>query len=392
MYNHQNHQLKSQFEQYGPEGFIIVEHPINLLYAIWHRPFIVRYIKTANFCTRTEDPISEFSRAKINACAGGRDLLQACPRIARALISSNPKARSQEDIPLIHHDNDTWHQRILAGDVGPVITLLLTLLPNLTTLNLWEISEYRREYLDSIMTTIAQDTFAPSTSTPISRVAPLSRLRKLHLHDEVGTDGTPLQTLAPFLALPSILEISGFHLEADYTAYNWPFPEHPISTVETVTLSDTAISAPNMHNFLSTLSNLKYLHYSHSCMNTGAGYLWNGGAFLNAIIAHAGPSLEELHVTIRFTTSFTAIQTFRSLERLKKLHFSAELLIGQADEGKGDEYIKEKYGHSPPDEDRISPLSQSELWGLLPASLEELTVEFQSDPKGWKHFDQVFGD
>ncbi|KAI4187965.1 MAG: hypothetical protein L6R41_002469 [Letrouitia leprolyta] len=354
------------------------EHPIHLLHAIWDRPFIAQYTKRAGFC-QYADRLTREDRAKVIACNGGRDLLQASPQLDKALVSSKPKLRSQTGVPLIHHDKEVWHQRILAGESGPMITLLLTLLPNLRTLCLWDIWKYRREYLDSIMAIIAQDASDSSTSSPLPRALPLLKLCKVRIDTADDDSGTPLQVLASFLALPSIQEISGSHFEADYTAYKWPFSDHHVSSVEAVNLFSSAISAPNMQEFLSPLKNLKRFDYSHYCMGNGAGYSWDGGACLDAIVAEAATSLECLRFTISVGTSSNPLRTFQPLERLRRLDFSAELLAG---------YIEDNSSERRSDGERAS----HKLLGILPPSLEELTILTNKYPRDWKQFDEIFDD
>lgn len=394
-HNRLDRQLRSQCEQYGPmQADNDYEHPINLLHSICERPFIAKYIKSAGFSQYTQNLEEDGDgRAKMDACNGGLDLLQASSQIDKALVSQDPKLRSQDHVPLVHHDKRDWHQRILAGEVGPAITLLLTLLPSLTSLYLWDTWEYRRQYLDSIMMTIAWDIINAPNSDPISPALPLAKLRKFHIHTQDNETGTPLQTLAPFIALPSLQDLSGEGLEADYTPYKWPFPESQVSTVESITLTNSAISASNMQKFLSPLKNLKSFHYSHTAMGNGAGYLWNGGACLNTIIAHLGPTLEKLHFTGDVVMSCTAIETFKPFDRLKILEFSAQLLMGEVDEGKGDEYLRQKQGYFPPEPKDITQPSSYELWGLLPESLEELTIRIGGVPSDCKALlDAVYAD
>ena len=391
-YRHLKEELISKYEHCGDHykkaSYV---NPIELLDHIMQRPFITRYIKFAEFSQIEVKDIEARRHPKTDKSDGGRSLLKASSVIPRALVSSSPTLRIQEGVPLVHHDIDAWYEQILYGHPGPVITLLLTLLTHLNSLSLWDTWKYEREYLNSIMMTIATDILTTSDSCTRGKL-PLSRLEMVYLHCEDDEDGTPLQTLAPFIALPSLRTSSGHHIESDYSDFIWPFPGHD-SKVEKIIFTESAISAEKIHRFLEPLRSLKSLYYSHNCLGGGSGYLWNGGGFLNAVIACAGEYLEELHLNIGSVMSLTRLESFHPFKKLRKLYFYAPLLLGDFDEGKGDEAVFERHGQNPPElEDLLQRDQMIDLWDLMPISLEELTVKFSQSPWESKQWNCLFDD
>ena len=91
----------------------------------------------------------------------------------------------------VHHDLNAWYEAIFARETSPVYALLLTLLPNLTTLYLMDTWEYRREYLDSIMDAIARDAIESSKSLVKPSYAQWN-LQTLYLNNEDEETGIHL--------------------------------------------------------------------------------------------------------------------------------------------------------------------------------------------------------
>lgn len=270
-----------------------------------------------------------------------------------------------------------WHDRILAGETAPVIAMLLAWCPNLKTLCLMNFLEH--EELSDMMNAIASSQGGVLKSRSWSSHRPLSTLHTLYMYYEDIHDNIALNAWVPFLALPSMRRLVGYHLEADYHSdadypssdFNWPYDGHS-SNVTNVEVTDSAVSATHIRIFLQTLPHLRSLKWQHCGNHEGAGHSWNGGGFLKAICEEVGTQLEEFCLTIAGChESLTALESFRGLSSLKYLEFSVCLLLGEQERGVSDEVLVERYGvylHIP------LMRHPKKLYEILPATLERLRL------------------
>lgn len=326
-------------------------------------PAAAKYIQVLRGSKEVDQPI-EFDDTTIEIVRQELDYL-----IHSSLLS-------EADIP-------KWHDHILAGEIAPIIAMLLARCPNLKILCLMNFLEC--DELSGVVNAIASSESGLLKSRLFSTYGPLSALHTLYIyyediHDNIPLHFSTLHFSIPFLALPSMRRLVGYHLEADhhpdadwYTSsdFHWPYDGHS-SNVRDVEVTDSAVSATHIRTFLQTLPHLRSLKWQHCGNHQGAGKYWNGGAFLKAICEEVGPQLEKFCLTTAaFNKSLTALESFKGLSSLKYLEFSACLLVGEQECGVSDKKLMERYG---PFLD-IPPIRHpKKLFEILPATLERLRL------------------
>jgi hypothetical protein len=90
-------------------------------------------------------------------------------------------------------------------------------------------------------------------------------------------------------------------MEADQFGHDfwWPWGSERQSSIRELELTKSGISATYLTHILAPMSSLRALRHHHTSFGGGAGYEWDGGAFLLAIRdSSAGDTLEELSLTI----------------------------------------------------------------------------------------------
>lgn len=169
--------------------------------------------------------------------------------------------------------------------------------------------------------------------------APLSQLAVIEPWNSHEATGTPLQILAPFLALPSMRKIVVNQLEADHNEhdFDWPWGDSRPSPVEEIEFTSSAVSATQIERFLEPLKNLKAFRYSYGFFGDGGAGQWDGGEFVAALRrSPAAKTLEVLSLAAENLASSSAISTFKGLDRLRDLELDISLLLGKAECGEGD--------------------------------------------------------
>ena len=155
---------------------------------------------------------------------------------------------------LVPHDEvSSWMRYIKRGSEDPIISLLILLLPNLSTLKFHHLGE-DREHLCSTLYRIA------SMESP---AAPLSCLRHVQIPACLEIPGLKLVGL--FAALPSVRSIHGFNIyETGFDAYSdtdlalvapWT------SKLEDLTLVTCSINPKRLFDFLETFEALRSFTY-----------------------------------------------------------------------------------------------------------------------------------
>ena len=348
-----------------PETYSELAHPIELLYDLWKRPIVARYVERLLFNQHCdENPGDEISK-KIEMCNGCLPFLEESNYAERATCLDNQRINATR----IKHDISNWHNDILAGDPGSTFVLLLTLLPNLKSVELINTSDYHRQYLNGTTEVIAMDAAA-------NRPHPLSSLAVTRIENLGDHFVTPLQTFASFAALPSVRKLIGYRVQADYSYsdYNWPFGDH-VSRVEEIEVSDGSVSAKHIESFVAPLPSLRIFRWHHRPSDDGAAFHWNGGAFLRAIGRRAGPKLERLSLSIasRFE-SLTALGSFKDFPKLEFLEVDVKLLFGEQEQGLEDEAILQARGWGPGYHDEVAETPLPKIVDIVPPSLKMLRL------------------
>lgn len=191
--------------------------------------------------------------------------------------------------------------------------------------------------------------------------------------------GTPFQVLVPFLGLPSLRKIVGFQMEAAQLGRDfwWPWA-NGYSSLEELELTSSGISATQTRRILAPMRCLRTLKYHHAGFGDGAGYEWDGGAFLAGIRdSPAVETLEELSLSISSGfPCFSGVGSMKRFRRLRWLELSVELLLPDVEQGHGDLAdweIRNNVENAPrqnPNEGRVT----TRLVDILPASIQEVRL------------------
>ncbi|KAL8830824.1 MAG: hypothetical protein Q9191_001222 [Dirinaria sp. TL-2023a] len=210
---------------------------------------------------------------------------------------------------------------------------LLTLLPNLKTLNLpqrWKPLSSTDKLVDTVVRKARQSQLL------LHNTPSLAQTTRFEPSTSLGSEaGFDMAWASPFLALPLMWSFHGLSCialddgghESTYTPkdlYGGPFGE----VLEEVRLGHSCIDEVGIASFLKHMKRLRTLLYSHSTKGNGGTHNgdWDICKFLSAIEHEAGSHLEVLSVSIRdLRGSVTPGRvSMRSFQRLRKLELPLE--------------------------------------------------------------------
>ncbi|KAG6989778.1 hypothetical protein G7Y79_00064g094010 [Physcia stellaris] len=335
----------------------VIKQNETLLRELTASPAAPKYVQVLRGSKEVDKPV-EFDDTTIEIVGQELDYLIHCSFLSEA------------DVP-------KWRDHILAGKIAPIIAMLLARCLNLKILYLMDFLEHGE--LSDVVNAIASSESGLLKPRLFSTYRPLSALHTLYMYYEDIHENIPLHLSIPFLALPSMRRLVGYHLEADHHSdasypssdFLWPYDGHS-SNVRDVEVTDSAVSATHIRNFLQTLPHLRSLKWQHCGNHEGAGHYWNGGAFLKAVCEEVGPQLEKFCLTTAaFNKSLTALDSFKGLSSLRYLEFSACLLVGEQECGVNDKLLAGRYGPFL----NIPPIRHpKKLFEILPATLERLRL------------------
>ncbi|KAL8691724.1 MAG: hypothetical protein Q9218_003117 [Villophora microphyllina] len=169
------------------------------------------------------------------------------------------------------------------------ICLLLTLLPNLVSLDIHDLFTLSLEnsFL-GIVRRIATANHSPNSS---SHGIALSRLRDVALR---CNSTQSVELFGPFTALPSIRRLRGFNIHGD--TFSWPHDLQPgSSTVTAIRMEYSAVSATALGALFAGIAGLKKFEYQYGgAPRIAAPYEPVG--IIHALQMHAGHSLQMLDI------------------------------------------------------------------------------------------------
>ena len=144
----------------------------------------------------------------------------------------------------------SWLDFIRSGSEIPTLSLLLLLLPNLSTLKLQCLGENE----ECLYRTLRHITNMKGAGTP------LSRLRHVKIPHSLKYDGLKLVKL--FAALPSIKSIHGLGIRADDPELHWEVEQAPrTSNLEDLTLTSCRLSSKRLFDLLEGFRVLRSFTY-----------------------------------------------------------------------------------------------------------------------------------
>lgn len=148
----------------------------------------------------------------------------------------------------------------------------------------------------------------------------------------------PLQTLEPFLLLPSVRYLRGINLEADDLSHDFEWHRFEAQTsVETLSMNHSTISATHARKLFRGMHNLKSLFWAQFVPRNGTGREWDGGASVTALLdSPARDTLESFSLYFEGEKHGSSITTFKQFSVLQNLRLDVILLAGGPDHGRGD--------------------------------------------------------
>ncbi|KAK5117942.1 hypothetical protein LTR62_003986 [Meristemomyces frigidus] len=192
------------------------------------------------------------------------------------------------------------------GSTGMLITLLLSLLPNIRVLGLpwiwWDImGSWRDEAPAGLEILEAVITRAKETTD-----APLSKLRTLLPYASIIFDSdNSLFELSPFFNLKNLHELYASNMQAENgeecmmpITFHWP-QEVEMCCLRKIELIGCSIDAPGIEELVSHTPLLEHFAYSHTTKRSEVGHGWNPGEFVAVIGAYCGNTLTFLAITIQ---------------------------------------------------------------------------------------------
>lgn len=344
--------------------------PYALIQRIWTLPLAAQYVKRAS-CTISPGQMIPLDRQDQNL--DWPTIVDRCLPASIYFERANTEAGHLE----------LWRNRMLAGRSGPDVAMLLTLLPNVEWLAIngynWKCPEIHLRLIDITMGLIAQDAIA-------GLCHPLSNLRTVFIHPIVmGLKGFPLQTLAPFIALPSLERLTACSKSARHGRkdYNWPYGLHQ-SNLQTFELFDTVTTALRLQRILQPMRQLRSFRYVHDPQYVESVPFLDTAGFLRSLIDCVGSTLEELTFTGNIC-SHTAFGSFKAFQKLSRLEIRLSLL---SDVNVNDNELPTYYYYES-DEMRHGgvpeclphgSLSCPRLVDILPPTVKDLILWCDSDP------------
>ncbi|KAI4198496.1 MAG: hypothetical protein LQ350_005225 [Teloschistes chrysophthalmus] len=265
---------------------------------------------------------------------------------------------------------------------APLLSSLLLLLPNLVEITISDMHPIVQHYLDGVMVYVAEDAIA-------GRKHPLSCLRTLYLSSVNDHVGISLESLLPFIALPSMRKIVGHLLELgrDDVPYRWPHSAHA-SNLEELHLNNSAIDDRDLKAFLQPMHKLRIFRHSHvafkgdpSRFRRPIGHYWSAAHSMQQLLESIASTLEELSFTTN-CPSAGALGFLRKLVHLKKVELDLRLLY------EGDPSaalcLDSEYKQYTFSDESWPRYFEPSLGALLPTSIKEVVLMWDNVRPSWK--------
>lgn len=251
----------------------------------------------------------------------------------REIVGTSNGILKDLESPYIDRDEMVaWYSRIRNGKGRIGNIKLLTLLPNLKHICIWDHGDMDSDFSNMIydISRINQETFSPCWEK--------FSLMKLHevsiLSDyRIGPAVNSIRVLEAFMTLPSLQIVRGTHLGAGYTFDTFD-PDY-CSNVTEIHFRDCTLSTTQLENLFRHLKALKVFSYDHASIWRGPRKCHVPGQLLDALCRYAKKTLIFLNYT---ADSIDDIEdhrvpyaaTPRSFEALKRLRISRLILITKA--------------------------------------------------------------
>ena len=209
-----------------------------------------------------------------------------------------------------------WLERLRLGDEGPIVSMLLLLLPNLSALKV-ESPDLDRVWIEDTLYHIA---------TAKGPGAPLSRLRHARMPG--------VKLLGLVAALPSIRSLHGSGIKVAHTE-TWPDDMlSSTSNVRDLTFSECAINAKRLFVILGAFKSLRSYTYdsdpSYDKYGNDAEVKFDPYWMICALSAYARSTLESLTL-LSHDSDRQYMGDIRGFEALRHLHTESQMLTSSVE-------------------------------------------------------------
>jgi hypothetical protein len=276
-----------------------IQCSLQLLCLIAKDPLIARYIEAADFSS-DHIPCSLQDLEQRSASLAGASTISTI----RSLVHESICLRVADESP------DEWlskieHQSKVADDAFHASTFLLTTLTNLSNLTLpkfWDVypaiarlntyGDAGGISLHALLQSIVSKACDTASQSPA-----LGKLTHIHPFLDAGYESrADLQTLDPFLALPSLRKLSIASLTA-HRGFEWQQPSIT-SNITSIEMACCCMTGQQLGKLLLHTPKLRSFKYSHETKWHGICHEWNYSAFILSVGHHCGNTLRELSVTV----------------------------------------------------------------------------------------------
>lgn len=264
---------------------------------------------------RTAFYVQEMSIKSVEWWTGNLNMLQPKDAVSRRRKAIS-KLVPEDEVPM-------WLSSIESGSLDPNISLLLLLLPNLSTV--------RFEY-----SFVGDQACLHGTLSRIAEMkcpgAPLSRLRHVQIRNP--KDNTGLDLVGLFAALPSVRSIHGWGIKAFNFDANSDTDTAPrTSNLEDLVLAECSINPKRLYLFLETFKALRSFAYSDDPLLRDYSYdttaefdpFW----IRSGLYAFARPSLDSLTILSQ-DAELKFMGDIRSFEAIRTLRLETQLLLRES--------------------------------------------------------------
>ncbi|RDW61500.1 hypothetical protein BP5796_11392 [Coleophoma crateriformis] len=310
-----------------------------LLLRIADEPLIARYIVKADLKRDAVPEDAKIVKAHIRQMTNSGkflSLLKDSPYLEMAGV--NPSSVVQYLISQYTLDD---------GDAGLAVTLLLTLLHNVTELTLptcWsQLGDGPRDSLEGgnpMKIAPLLDAIIKHANDPQRRNASLSKLTTILPHTAWGYENREeLTSFTPFLSITSMRNFSAgscVAVDDGYTGIPFPKPEQETFGfgMEKIDLIGFCVDPVELRTFLLPMSRLQVFRMSYETKWHGCGHDWDATNTFDAIQEAVGNTLEELSFSALncFGNIDAGITSMKKFTKLKDFEVDVKLLTRDGDD------------------------------------------------------------
>ncbi|CAF9935092.1 hypothetical protein IMSHALPRED_010101 [Imshaugia aleurites] len=255
-----------------------------------------------------------------------------------AMVDPNTNMDARHDSLRVLHDLESpyirkdemkaCYNRICAGGRETANSLLLTLLPNVDRMSIYEKQGHGIEILNTIEKISKINQEAPSSSW---EKLSLTKLHEVHI-GSLNRGDRASALVEAFMNLPSLRVVRGSYLGRAYAFDNWVDPELR-SNVTEFHFRNCALGTQQLRRLFKHVRALEVFSYSDYHVEEGKSAVYGSGAIIDTLNSYARNTLTYLNYS---STGYDDDDdsrpysgTLRSLEALKTLRITRAILIEQ---------------------------------------------------------------